>query len=195
MKFSSNVAIPVAILLIILPAVMVVAGDPPVYCGGELLALSPCLPYVSLAPNNVPLTVSSLCCKPIAAGHPACLCYIFRRPSILGFPLNTTRLLSLISLCPNATSPSSLQSLCQGSQSLPPLNNPKGYGLPDPLFSSWESGSAPPPTSSSSEPHHNSTTPSSPSEPGYNSTISKAIGKGRRAMLILVSGVTIITFG
>ncbi|KAF7806870.1 non-specific lipid transfer protein-like 1 [Senna tora] len=49
-----------------------------------------------------------------------CLCYLLREPPILGFPLNSTRLLSLPSVCLPANRAStvaqSLNSLCSGSR-------------------------------------------------------------------------------
>lgn len=91
-------------------------------CAGELIAFSPCLPFVSSPPNNVTSSASSQCCGVFSSAFEsadgACLCYLIQQPLILGFPLNATKLLALSSLCPpgNATSArnASLESFCIG---------------------------------------------------------------------------------
>ena len=91
-------------------------------CAGELIAFSPCLPYVSSPPNNVTASASSQCCAAFSSAFQsadgACVCYLLRQPMILGFPLNATKLLALSSLCTpgNVTSArhASLESFCLG---------------------------------------------------------------------------------
>lgn len=76
---------------------------PPSGCATELVAFSPCLPYVSLPPNNLTDTVMPECCNVVSSafqsGDGDCLCYLLRQPLIFGFPLNETRVLSLSSVC------------------------------------------------------------------------------------------------
>lgn len=91
-------------------------------CAGDLIAFSPCLPYVSSPPNNETASASSQCCSVFSSAFEstdgACLCYLLRQPLILGFPLNATKLLGLPSVCPpgNATSArnASLETFCSG---------------------------------------------------------------------------------
>lgn len=91
-------------------------------CAGDLIAFSPCLPYVSSPPNNETASASSQCCSVFSSAFEstdgACLCYLLRQPLILGFPLNATKLLGLSSVCPpgNATSArnASLETFCSG---------------------------------------------------------------------------------
>ncbi|KAL2349460.1 hypothetical protein Fmac_003460 [Flemingia macrophylla] len=95
-------------------------------CKEELTSFSACLPYVSYPPNNLTESASENCCTAFSSAmEPMCLCYLLRDPLILGFPLNSSRLLSLPSLCPssNATS-ASFPFLCSSASSpaLPPLN-------------------------------------------------------------------------
>ncbi|TKY71143.1 Bifunctional inhibitor/plant lipid transfer protein/seed storage helical domain [Spatholobus suberectus] len=92
-------------------------------CTEELTSFSACLSYVSYPPNNLTESASDKCCNAFSyAVDTPCLCYLLRDPLILGFPLNTTRLLSLSSLCPTPTS-SSFPFLCSESSALPPFNS------------------------------------------------------------------------
>ncbi|XAR54697.1 hypothetical protein NMG60_11029949 [Bertholletia excelsa] len=92
-------------------------------CSDRLVGFSQCLSYVSISPNNISLSPSSRCCEvfsmALAAGEANCLCYLVRRPLILGFPLNLTRLFSLTSLCPMGNGRSeangSFETLCSGT--------------------------------------------------------------------------------
>lgn len=88
-------------------------------CTDQLMLFSPCLPYVSSSPNNLTENASTKCCEAFSssfAPNSLCFCYLLRDPNILGFPLNSTRLISLSSLClsPPPTN-SSLNFLCAGS--------------------------------------------------------------------------------
>jgi hypothetical protein len=92
---------------------------PPSSCTDQLILFSPCLSYVSSPPNNLTETPSTKCCDAFSssfAPNSLCFCYLLRDDHILGFPLNSTRLLSLSSLClsPPPTT-SSLNFLCAGS--------------------------------------------------------------------------------
>ncbi|PNY01028.1 non-specific lipid-transfer protein [Trifolium pratense] len=96
-------------------------------CTDQLILFSPCLSYVSSPPNNLTETASTKCCDAFSssfAPNSLCFCYLLRDDQILGFPLNSTRLLSLSSLClsPPPTT-SSLNSLCADSSVLPPLGS------------------------------------------------------------------------
>lgn len=96
-------------------------------CTDELLSFSACLSYVSSPPNNLTDTPSANCCdafsSAVESGGGLCLCYFVRYPNILGFPLNTARLLSLSSIC--TPPPLSLNFLCSGCSffllNLPPV--------------------------------------------------------------------------
>ncbi|KAK7819797.1 hypothetical protein CFP56_039578 [Quercus suber] len=102
-------------------------------CSNELVLFSPCLPYVSSPPNNLSNTASDSCCDAFSTAlnstNGVCLCYLVRQPSILGFPVNDTRVLSLSSVCPigednnSSIKIGSLESLCSGSPALPPLRS------------------------------------------------------------------------
>ncbi|KAK7366577.1 hypothetical protein VNO80_08570 [Phaseolus coccineus] len=91
-------------------------------CREELISFSACLAYVSYPPNNLTESASEKCCKAFSSAvESVCLCYVIRDPLILGFPLNTTRLLSLSALCPSPFS-TSFPFLCSAdSSALPPL--------------------------------------------------------------------------
>ncbi|WJX60059.1 hypothetical protein P8452_45309 [Trifolium repens] len=110
---------------------------PPSSCTDQLILFSPCLSYVSSPPNNLTETPSTKCCDAFSssfAPNSLCFCYLLRDDHILGFPLNSTRLLSLSSLClstPPTTS--SLNFLCAESPVLPPL------GSADILRNQWRS--------------------------------------------------------
>ncbi|KAG8370232.1 hypothetical protein BUALT_Bualt14G0095600 [Buddleja alternifolia] len=90
-----------------------------------------CLPYVADSPNNLTNSPPPQCCDDVSAafssGAAFCLCYFVRRPNIFGFPLNSTKLLSLTSVCPmndrSSDANFSLETLCSGSAALPPLQS------------------------------------------------------------------------
>ncbi|KAL0348874.1 UNVERIFIED_CONTAM: hypothetical protein Sangu_1115200 [Sesamum angustifolium] len=106
----------------------------------ELVTFSSCLPYVAVFPNNLTDSPSPLCCDDVAAvlgnGSSVCLCYFVLRPKILGFPLNSTKLLSLTAVCPlkdkSSKADFSLETLCSGSAALPPLQSITGADSPPP---------------------------------------------------------------
>ncbi|KAK9992665.1 hypothetical protein SO802_027650 [Lithocarpus litseifolius] len=118
-------------------------------CADELVLFSPCLPYVLSPPNNLSNTASDSSCDAFSSAlnsnNGVCLCYLVRQPSILRFPVNNTRVLSLSSVCPigednnSSIKIGSLESLCSGSPALPPLRsttisghtNPSGSGPND----------------------------------------------------------------
>ncbi|KAL6963263.1 hypothetical protein U1Q18_049352, partial [Sarracenia purpurea var. burkii] len=89
-------------------------------CSDEVVGFSACLPYISSPPNNISSSPSSQCCDVFSSafetGVANCLCYLVRRPLLFGFPLNSTRLLSLSSLCPlrddGSIASSSIEELC-----------------------------------------------------------------------------------
>ncbi|KAL3727202.1 hypothetical protein ACJRO7_032018 [Eucalyptus globulus] len=107
-------------------------------CAGQIVLLSPCLPYVSSPPNDLASSAPPLCCAALAfarrSGLVSCLCYLVRERAMLGFPLNSTRLRSLPSDCsltdaadsPRRNATVELDSLCSGSPPLPPLRSTKG---------------------------------------------------------------------
>ncbi|XP_007034808.2 PREDICTED: non-specific lipid-transfer protein C6 [Theobroma cacao] len=138
-------------------------------CVAELVAFSPCLPYVSAPPNNATDIVAPQCCNAwssaFESGDSYCFCYILRQPLIFGFPLNQSRVASLSSFC-KAKNRTSLYSLCSsGVPALPPLPSTIDSGRLKPsssgsdndssalIYSPPESaGRSPPPPSSSAEP-------------------------------------------
>ncbi|KAI3810748.1 hypothetical protein L1987_20370 [Smallanthus sonchifolius] len=93
---------------------------------------------------NIPLQTVILKCCDIFNGafdsdEAECLCYLVRQNSLLGFPLNVTKLLSLSDLCSvnNNSQANSLESICSGSPTLPPLiatpnKPPSGSNAPPP---------------------------------------------------------------
>lgn len=101
-------------------------------CKDELVSFSDCLPYTAAPPNNSSSSASTDCCHKfsniIVAGNGFCLCYLVEEPKMLGFPLNTSRILSLSSLCLQRTATSqrilSLQSICLAFEASPPLQSP-----------------------------------------------------------------------
>nr|GEU50101.1 hypothetical protein [Tanacetum cinerariifolium] len=97
-------------------------------CADSVISFSPCLPYISAPPNDLSDQPSSQCCDifngSFDSGDADCLCYLVRQTSLLGFPLNATKLLSLSDLCYvnySARGNDTLDSICSGSQTLPPL--------------------------------------------------------------------------
>lgn len=125
----ATISLLLLLLILILTAVAELVPLPPPSCSDQVLALSPCLPYVSDPPNNVTDSPSSNCCDVVSAaflaGAADCLCYLIRRPLILGFPLNSTKLYSLPSICPLNSSTNhdvtSLYSICSGNLIIIPI--------------------------------------------------------------------------
>ncbi|KAG5554666.1 hypothetical protein RHGRI_012278 [Rhododendron griersonianum] len=133
MASTSPLHLPLSLLslLLLLTSTLTASPSPsqpptaagPTGCSAELVAFSPCLPFVASSPNNISSSPSSDCCSVFSsafdAGAASCLCYLVRRNTFFGFPLNSTRLFSLSSLCPLANAGSnangSLLSLCSGS--------------------------------------------------------------------------------
>ncbi|KAL3507871.1 hypothetical protein ACH5RR_033253 [Cinchona calisaya] len=103
----------------------------PANCSDDLVSFSKCLPYTAYPPNNTSDSPSRQCCNvvdsAIATGDAVCFCYLIQKPDIFGFPLNTTRILSLISLCRmrhhGTTANFSLTSLCSSPVKPSPVNN------------------------------------------------------------------------
>ncbi|KAK4800327.1 hypothetical protein SAY86_020814 [Trapa natans] len=118
----------------------VMPPSPPTSCSTSIVLFSPCLPYVSSPPNDLDSSVTSWCCgaysSVLGSGSGICLCYLFREPGMLGFPLNNTRLLSLSSDCSllNASfvNRGTLDSLCSASPPLPLLRNNNGSAAMQP---------------------------------------------------------------
>ncbi|KAI7729920.1 hypothetical protein M8C21_022355, partial [Ambrosia artemisiifolia] len=103
-------------------------------CADSVISFSPCLPYISAPPNNLSTDPSSQCCETFDSAFDSdeaqCLCYLVRQTTLLGFPLNLTKLFSLSDICPspallinnnNDTNSISLRSICSGSPTLPPM--------------------------------------------------------------------------
>ncbi|KAL7144760.1 hypothetical protein ABFS83_07G033800 [Erythranthe nasuta] len=141
---------------------------PSVACSDELVAFSTCLPYVAVPPNNRTDSPPPQCCDQVSSafrdGSAICLCYFVLRPKILGFPLDSTKILSLTSVCAlddrNSEANFSMETLCSGSAVLPPLRSAPGVDSPPPppLIGSDQESSG---SSSTEEPAFDS--PSRPS--------------------------------
>ncbi|KAG5070366.1 hypothetical protein AAZX31_01G220600 [Glycine max] len=120
---TKNAAAALLLLVFFLSAATEAAAG----CTEELISFSACLPYVSYPPNNLTESASKKCCEEFSSAvesESVCLCYLIRQPLILGFPLNTTRLHSLSSLCSTSTSfPFLCSSSSSESSALPPLNS------------------------------------------------------------------------
>ncbi|GAB4851058.1 hypothetical protein Ancab_030356 [Ancistrocladus abbreviatus] len=119
-------------------------------CADKVVSFSPCLSYVSAPPNNSSSSPTSTCCRAYCSisdsSQASCLCYLLREPSMLSFPLDISRLLSLSSICQrkNRTN-GSLDQICSGVRASP---SPKLESDESPSSSSNESRSTPPSTSS-----------------------------------------------
>ncbi|EYU41462.1 hypothetical protein MIMGU_mgv1a018007mg [Erythranthe guttata] len=95
---------------------------PSIACSDELVAFSTCLPYVAVPPNNRTDSPPPQCCDQVSSafrdGSAICLCYFVLRPKILGFPLDSTKILSLTSVCAlddrNSEANFSMETLCSG---------------------------------------------------------------------------------
>ncbi|KHN34122.1 hypothetical protein glysoja_038611 [Glycine soja] len=118
---TKNAAAALLLLVFFLSAATEAAAG----CTEELISFSACLPYVSYPPNNLTESASKKCDT---------FSEVFRQirnrmgmplsSLILGFPLNTTRLHSLSSLCSTSTSfPFLCSSSSSESSALPPLNS------------------------------------------------------------------------
>ncbi|KAK8709619.1 hypothetical protein V6N13_060632 [Hibiscus sabdariffa] len=149
-------------------------------CVEELVAFSPCLPFVSDPPNNATDSVAPQCCDVLASafesGDGYCFCYILRQPLIFGFPLNKERVVSLSSFCMAKNGVASLDSLCSsGVPSLPPLPSTTDSGILKPSNShndSSDSANLSPETAIRSP-----TPPSSPVEQVMFSSVTNHIRK------------------
>ncbi|XP_076932666.1 uncharacterized protein LOC143598304 [Bidens hawaiensis] len=128
---NTNTALHHFLLLLILTVVSTAAQQPAGGCADSVISFSPCLPYISAPPNDLADEPSPQCCDIFNGAFDSddaeCLCYLVPQNSLLGFPLNVTKLLSLSTLCSlnnttdTATNNSSLQSLCSDSPTLPPM--------------------------------------------------------------------------
>ncbi|XP_022631275.1 non-specific lipid transfer protein GPI-anchored 2 isoform X1 [Vigna radiata var. radiata] len=117
----NNSAASALVLVVLVSSAAAAAAAIAEGCREDLIAFSGCLAYVSYPPNNLTESPSEKCCMAFSrAVESVCLCYVVGDPLILGFPLNTTRLFSLSSLCPSPFS-TSFPSLCSNSSALPPL--------------------------------------------------------------------------
>ncbi|KAL8485171.1 hypothetical protein ACS0TY_027462 [Phlomoides rotata] len=120
---------------------------PSTACSDELVTFSSCLPFIAVSPNNLTDFPPPQCCDDVSTaflnGSAICLCYFVLQPKILGFPLNSTKLLSLTSVCPqkdpNSNANSSLEKLCSESAVLPPLRSITSPNISMPSNSSAES--------------------------------------------------------
>lgn len=93
----------------------------PSECALSLVALSPCLSYITGPPNIPTPAPSVVCCgafhQTFVTTGPSCICYLVRDPLILGFPVDTGRLVSLFPSCrANESAPASfwLHDACRG---------------------------------------------------------------------------------
>ncbi|GAB2294817.1 hypothetical protein Dimus_029012 [Dionaea muscipula] len=168
-------------------------------CSSNLVAFSSCLSYVSSPPNNASSSPASTCCRfysaTVDAGDAKCLCYLLRDPSMLGFPVNVTRVLSLSSVCPrrrrHRSSNSSLESICSGLKTLSPLQSP-GAGF---LNHSNAGAQASHPVTSAGPKSPDSAPPSLPLEPSDGFTDVSIARKTRGASIwwFLGRGVLVLS--
>ncbi|GLT99612.1 hypothetical protein SLE2022_170410 [Rubroshorea leprosula] len=114
-----------ALLISILLATVAAPSPPHPDCVAELVAFSPCLPYVSASPNNFMATVPLQCCDAISSAFNStgdyCFFFLLRQPVIFGFPLNVSRVLSLSPVCSVRTGYSPEPTSHSGAQELSPL--------------------------------------------------------------------------
>lgn len=111
----NNSAASALVLVVLVSSAAAAAAAIAEGCREDLIAFSGCLAYVSYPPNNLTESPSEKCCMAFSrAVESVCLCYVVGDPLILGFPLNTTRLFSLSSLCPSPFS-TSFPSLCSST--------------------------------------------------------------------------------
>ncbi|XVF28805.1 hypothetical protein REPUB_Repub15cG0063400 [Reevesia pubescens] len=143
---ATNIFIAFLPLVLLAPVAQTLPSPPPLQqpgCVAELVAFSPCLPYVSAPPNNATNFVAPQCCDTFSSafesGDGYCFCYILRQPLIFGFPLNKTRVASLSSFCMSKNRSSSLDLLCSsGVPALPPLPSTTDSGRLKPSNSESE---------------------------------------------------------
>jgi len=110
-----NAAASALVLLVFVSSAAAAAVAVTEGCREDLISFSGCLSYVSYPPNNLTESASEKCCMAFSrAVESVCICYVVGDPLILGFPLNTTRLFSLSSLCPSPFS-ASFPALCSSS--------------------------------------------------------------------------------
>jgi hypothetical protein len=132
MIITSAATAPLPLIALFLASVVLLAASaaappqppPQSSCTEELVLFSPCLPYISSPPNNLSATPSDICCHAFSSAlnsssNGVCLCYLVQQPSILGFPVSGTKVLSLPSVCPltrngSSTKEGSLGSICSG---------------------------------------------------------------------------------
>ncbi|XP_042944590.1 uncharacterized protein LOC122278463 isoform X2 [Carya illinoinensis] len=142
--WATSVIAAFAMPLITLVLAVAAAGPPPSSCTQELVLFSPCLPYISSPPNNLSGTPSDNCCNTLSSSlnssnNGICLCYLVRESSILGFPVNGTRVLSLPLVCPLTSEDSSnrtgsLESLCSDLRGCSCLFNYRENNIKDNIF-------------------------------------------------------------
>ncbi|MFS8002632.1 putative bifunctional inhibitor/plant lipid transfer protein/seed storage helical [Helianthus anomalus] len=124
MMMMKTACIILVAILVAFPAGSGQSSPPPAAggCADSVISFSPCLPYISAPPNDLASEPSPQCCDifngAFDSDEAECLCYLVRHNSLLGFPLNLTKLLSLSDLCSETNS---LASICSGSPTLPPL--------------------------------------------------------------------------
>lgn len=120
----------ILIILLLAPPTTAEQAPPPSSpvpggCADSVISFSPCLPYISAPPNDLSDQPSSQCCEifngAFDSDEAECLCYLVRQNTLLGFPLNVTKLLALSDLCSvqndsqvNNTYSNSLVSICSG---------------------------------------------------------------------------------
>ncbi|KAL6522661.1 hypothetical protein OROHE_016508 [Orobanche hederae] len=195
------------LLLLILHRLTLTSADanPPlmshsIACSDKLVTFSACLPFVAVSPNNLTNSPPPQCCDILSAAFgddsAICLCYLVLRPGILGFPLNSTNLLSLTSVCPLKDQTSranfSLKALCSRPAALPPLQGITGPRKPTlPNFGNFgaENSHPPPPLMGSAQESSGSSSTEEPADESSSQptlpTIPTTISSGTRRMYIL----------
>ncbi|XP_078430779.1 bifunctional inhibitor/lipid-transfer protein/seed storage 2S albumin superfamily protein [Wolffia australiana] len=124
----------VSALLLNLAASATANEQIPVICAEVLVKIAPCLGFLAAPPINDSSIPSSACCTVVstytaiggvrASGNgvrgAACLCILFRRHRLLGFPVVATHVPLLFSLCRSSSDEAEFRSLCNGLRSSPP---------------------------------------------------------------------------
>lgn len=97
---------------------------PSATCSDELVTFSSCLPYIAVFPHNLTDFPPPQCCDDFSTAFGSdsavCLCYFALQQKSNEFPINSTKLLSLASVCPlksqNSKAKITLETLRSGSE-------------------------------------------------------------------------------
>ncbi|KAJ4794301.1 Bifunctional inhibitor/lipid-transfer protein/seed storage 2S albumin superfamily protein [Rhynchospora pubera] len=72
-------------------------------CASSLAALYPCLWYLATPPEYSPPTPSLACCatffQALSTAGPKCVCHVVQQPLVLGYTIDTGKLIDLFPVC------------------------------------------------------------------------------------------------